>query len=75
MGLGWFVQRTANGKRVVWHFGDEPGAASSLMIKLPDERLTLILLANSDGLSAGLPLRNGDVMVSPFAQIFFTLIG
>ena len=59
----------------MWHFGDEPGAASSLMIKLPDERLTLILLANSDGLSAGLPLRNGDVMVSPFAQIFFTLIG
>ena len=25
--------------------------------------------------SAGLPLRNGDVTVSPFAKIFFTLLG
>jgi CubicO group peptidase (beta-lactamase class C family) len=74
MGLGWFVQQV-NGKKVVWHFGDEPGAASALMIKLPDHQLTLILLANSDGLSAGLPLRNGDVTVSPFAKIFFTLLG
>jgi CubicO group peptidase (beta-lactamase class C family) len=74
MGLGWFVQ-DVNNNRVVWHFGEEPGAYSSLMIKVPRHRLTLILLANSDGLSASLPLKNGDVTVSPFAQIFFTLLG
>ena len=74
MGLGWFVQEV-NTNRVVWHFGEEPGAYSSLMIKVPRHRVTLILLANSDGLSASLPLKNGDVTVSPFAQIFFTLLG
>jgi CubicO group peptidase (beta-lactamase class C family) len=74
MGLGWFVQEV-NRRKVVWHFGDEPGVSSSLLIKLPNQRLTLILLANSDGLSASFPLKNGDVTVSPFAQIFFTLLG
>ena len=74
MGLGWFVQRV-NGNRVVWHFGKAAGAYSSLLIKLPDERMTLILLANSDGLTAPFPLANGDIMVSPFARIFFALLG
>jgi CubicO group peptidase (beta-lactamase class C family) len=74
MGLGWFVQ-TVNGKRVVWHFGKATGAYSSLLIKLPDQRITLILLANSDGLTAPFPLVNGDIMVSPFARIFFALLG
>jgi len=72
MGLGWFVQ-TVNRKRVVWHFGNAPGAYSSLLIKLPDQRLTLILLANSDGLTAPFPLANGDIMVSPFARVFLGL--
>lgn len=74
MGLGWFVQ-TVNGNKVVWHFGKAPGAYSSLLIKLPDQRMTLILLANSDGLTAPFPLANGDIMVSPFARIFFALLG
>ena len=74
MGLGWFVQ-TVNNKKVVWHFGNAPGAYSSLLIKLPEQRMTLILLANSDGLTAPFPLVNGDIMVSPFARIFFALLG
>jgi CubicO group peptidase (beta-lactamase class C family) len=74
MGLGWFVQ-TVNDRRVVWRFGKAPGAYSSLLIKLPDQRITLILLANSDGLTAPFPLASGDVMVSPFARIFFALLG
>jgi CubicO group peptidase (beta-lactamase class C family) len=74
MGLGWFVQRV-NGNKVVWHFGKAPGAYSSLLIKLPDQRMTLILLANSDGLTAPFPLASGDIMVSPFARIFFALLG
>jgi CubicO group peptidase (beta-lactamase class C family) len=74
MGLGWFVQ-TVNRKRVVWHFGNAPGAYSSLLVKLPDQRMTLILLANSDGLTGPFPLAAGDIMVSPFARIFFALLG
>jgi CubicO group peptidase (beta-lactamase class C family) len=74
MGLGWFVQ-TVNRRKVVWHFGKAPGAYSSLLIKVPEQRITLILLANSDGLTAPFPLVSGDIMVSPFARIFFALLG
>ncbi|MBF8300657.1 MAG: Beta-lactamase protein, partial [Acidobacteria bacterium] len=49
-GLGWFVQ-PYNGERVVWHFGLARDAYSSLVIKVPGRALTLILLANSDGLA------------------------
>jgi CubicO group peptidase (beta-lactamase class C family) len=71
-GLGWFVQRY-NGERVVWHFGVERDAYSALYLKVPDRNLTLILLANSDGLAAPYTLSNGDVTVSLFAQLFLKL--
>ena len=66
--LGWFVQATAAG-RAIWHFGQWP-TFSSLLLKLPDRGVTLILLANSDGLSSRFPLASGDVAVSPFARAF-----
>ena len=66
--LGWFVQTTAAG-RTVWHYGQWP-TFSSLILKLPDRGVTLILLANSDGLSSRFPLALGDVAVSPFARAF-----
>ena len=73
MGLGWFVQ-FYRGERVVWHFGNVPGAYSSLYLKLPDRGLTFILLANSDGLSAPYDLTAGDVTKSLFAQIFLRFV-
>ncbi len=69
-GLGWFVQ-AYNGERVVWHFGSSPGAGSALMLHVPARRLTLVLLANSDGLATA--LAEGDVTVSPFARLFLRL--
>lgn len=74
MGLGWFVQEVGR-HHVVWQFGQANGAYSSLIVKVPNEHLTLILLANSDALTAPYPMTNGDVTVSPFARIFFTLLG
>lgn len=71
-GLGWFVQTYRN-DQVVWHFGLIPNAYSSLIIKLPARRLTFILLANSDGLSAPFQLDNGDVTKSLFATLFLRL--
>jgi CubicO group peptidase (beta-lactamase class C family) len=68
-GLGWFVQ-TYNGERLIWHFGEASGAYSSLFLKVPGRDLTLILLANSDGLSATFALGGGDVTRSLFAQLF-----
>ncbi len=71
-GLGWFVQNY-NGRTIYWQFGNTPGAYSSLILKVPSQRLTLILLANSDGLSAPFPLQNGDVTTSLFAKTFLRL--
>ncbi len=71
-GLGWFVQQY-NGERVVWQFGMWPDASSSLVMTVPARRLTLILLANSDGLVKLFPLSAGDVTVSPFAKVFLRL--
>lgn len=71
-GLGWFVQ-SYEGERLVWHFGLVPDAYSSLILKVPARRLTLILLANSDGLSAPFSLEKGDVTSSLFAKTFLRL--
>jgi CubicO group peptidase (beta-lactamase class C family) len=72
-GLGWFVQRY-NGEQVVWHFGLARDAYSSLILKVPSRKLTLILLANSDGL-VGPPytLPNGNVTSNLFASLFLKL--
>jgi len=68
-GLGWFLQGY-NGQPIVWQFGLIDGSYSSLIIKVPNRRLTFILLANSDGLSAPYALDAGDVTSSLFARLF-----
>jgi CubicO group peptidase (beta-lactamase class C family) len=73
MGLGWFVQ-SYNGRRVVWHFGQVANAYSSLILKVPDRNVTLILLANSDKLVAPFQLTTGDVSRSLFATLFLRLV-
>lgn len=72
MGLGWFVQ-SYKGEPIVWHFGNVPNAYSSLILKLPLRKITLILLANSDGLSSPFDLAAGDVTKSLFASLFLKL--
>lgn len=66
---GWFVQ-TYNNQPLLWQFGLEPGAWSSLILKVPRRGVTLILLANSDRLTATFGLHEGDVTRSPFALLF-----
>ena len=61
------------GEQIVWHFGLVPDAYSSLILKVPARRLTLILLANSDGLSGPFSLQKGDVTSSLFAKTFLRL--
>jgi CubicO group peptidase (beta-lactamase class C family) len=71
-GLGWFVQNY-QGERIIWQFSYVPDAYSALILKMPARRLTLIMLANSDGLSTGANLEQGDVTASPFVKIFLRL--
>jgi len=71
-GLGWFIQRY-QGLKFVYHYGWWPNQFSSLLLKVPEKNLTLILLANSDALSAPFAFNGvveGDVMTSPFASTF-----
>ncbi len=76
-GLGWYVQSYRNASNsdepLVWQYGLIKDAASSLILKLPNRDVTLVLLANSDGLSAPYALENGDVTNSLFARTFLRL--
>ena len=67
-GLGWFVT-DYKGVRVVWHYGYWT-ASSALVIKVPTQGLTFVLLANTDGLSAPYSLGAGKLDSSPWARAF-----
>ena len=67
-GLGWFVQYI-EGKKIVWHYGLWTGI-SSLIIKVPEQKITFVVLANSDMLSSPYPLGAGDLLKSPYAKVF-----
>jgi CubicO group peptidase (beta-lactamase class C family) len=71
-GLGWFVQ-TYNGETIVWQFGVGSSASSSLVVTVPARGVTLVLLANSDGLVKPSGLAAGDVTASPFVRLFLGL--
>ncbi|CAN5396184.1 serine hydrolase domain-containing protein [soil metagenome] len=70
-GLGWFVADVA-GRRLVWHTGMWEGRYSALYLKAPAERLTLILLANSDALQWETRFDEAAIERSPFARAFLT---
>ena len=67
-GLGWFTT-LYKGVRVIWHYGYWT-ASSTLVIKVPAQGLTFVLLANTDGLSAPYPLGAGKLDESPWAREF-----
>ena len=71
-GLGWFVE-TYNGQPVAWQFGVGEGASSSLVVTAPSHGLTLVVMANSDGLAKPLTLAAGGLTQSPFARLFLEL--
>lgn len=71
-GLGWFAQQYY-GTQVVWSFGLIPDAGSALIIKVPQKRLNLYMLANGPGLAAGAQLEQGDLTTSAFAKVFLRL--
>ena len=65
-GLGWFVQHI-NGVKVVWHYG-RIATSSSLIVKIPSRRLSLVVLANSPALGGAFSLAN--VALSPVGVRF-----
>jgi len=72
-GLGWFVQRY-RGTPVIWQYGLVSNAYSAMVVKIPSRRVTMILLANSDGLVNPFQLEAGDVTRSPFASVLLRML-
>ena len=68
-GLGWFVEDEP-GPKVVWHYGWFPPTVSALYIKVPERKLTFLMLANGDGISANVPWTAEGVRGSPVARLF-----
>ena len=71
-GLGWFVE-TYEGQPVAWQFGIGEDASSSLVVTALSQGLTLVVMANSDGLAKPLTLTAGGLIQSPFARLFLEL--
>jgi CubicO group peptidase (beta-lactamase class C family) len=70
-GLGWFVFDYRGGRsRLPWHYGWYLDAFSSLLLKVPDQQLTFVLLACTDRASSVFFLGNGDPIRSAFASAF-----
>lgn len=71
--LGWLSQ-VFQGERLVWSFGqDDPEHSGALLLRVPDRKLALFILANSNVLSDPFRLLMGDVSKSPFALSFLRL--
>ncbi|HVI44237.1 MAG TPA: serine hydrolase domain-containing protein [Chitinophaga sp.] len=68
-GLGWFIQEY-KGLKCYWHYG-QTQAESGLFVKIPGRKLTLAVLTNSINLSQPFPLGEGDLLLSPVAQLFW----
>ncbi|HYH09382.1 MAG TPA: serine hydrolase domain-containing protein [Thermoanaerobaculia bacterium] len=68
--VGWFAQQY-EGHEIRWHSGWWDDAYSALYLKVPDEDLTFIVLANSEGIWWDNPLDSAQVQQSAFAQAFF----
>jgi len=71
-GLGWFIQ-SIGGIKVIWHYG-WGGDYTSLIVKVPEEQKTFIILGNSGSLCEGFNLgaepNPENVLKSPFASSF-----
>jgi len=67
-GFGIFLQ-TFLGKQIKWGYG-QGEYASSLLVKIPEDDITLILMANNNLMSDPARLINGDLTYSLFALSF-----
>jgi len=67
-GLGWFTEEY-RGERLIWHTGNWGRGFSALYFKVPAKNVTMILLANSEGLADGFHVP-GAGETNPFACAF-----
>ncbi|WP_284125231.1 serine hydrolase domain-containing protein [Parerythrobacter aestuarii] len=66
---GWWLEDW-EGKRLMWHSGWNEKQYSALYLKVPEERLTLIVMANTEAIYWGNSLVKAEVVNSPIAARF-----
>ncbi len=72
-GYGWYFQ-THEGKKLMWHSGWDPDAGYSAMyLRLPEQNMAFIALANGEGIWWGNSLTQAEIHKSPLAQQFLQL--
>ena len=67
-GLGWFTTNF-KGTKLLWHYGYWTGN-SSFILKVPEQNITFIIMANSDNLSRPTELGSGNALSSPVGMAF-----
>ncbi len=69
-GLGWFVTEY-RGTRLIWHYGHWGTGFSAIYLKVPERRLSLVMLANSEALADHqFQVEGGDITNNVFACNF-----
>ncbi len=66
---GWFAENW-KGHRLVWHSGWDPERYSAMYLKVPERKLTLIVLVNTEALWWGNSLVRAEIENSPVAAAF-----
>lgn len=72
--LGWFAQ-PIQGVPVMWSYGQgaEREESSALLFRVPERKLTVVVLANTNTMSDWFRLLMGDARKSAFAMSFYRL--
>ena len=72
-GYGWYFQ-THQGKQLMWHSGwDAEAGYSAMYLRLPEQNMAFIALANGEGIWWGNSLTKAEIHKSPLAQQFLQL--
>lgn len=66
---GWFTQEW-QGHRLYWHSGWDPDRYSAIYLKIPDQKLSLMVLANNDRLWWDNSLIRAEIEKSPVVAKF-----
>ncbi len=65
---GRYIQQV-NGEKIIWHSGwDEDAGYTATYLKFPERNLTIVVLANNEGLWWGNPLDKAEIESSPVFQ-------
>ena len=72
-GLGWFVTEYS-GARLIWHYGHWGTGFSAIYLKVPEKKISLVMLANSEALADHqFKVDQGDITNNAFACSFLRL--